>query len=181
MAIVSGGLAVLVLLVVVVLVVTLGDGGGTPTPSPTLAAPTRTPTPTTSAPSPASTEFDRFFTTQKLRDYARPYYGEMKTCEDAGTGSASAQCTFDDGHEVLIFEVPTAVTFETWRATLSASPQLSGAAKGTWAKGAKWTLKKDSGAVLYWDSEGERVGGLVIKSDEAVSDLESWWSRRFGK
>ena len=127
-------------------------------------------------------KLDQFFGTQKLRDYARPYYGEMSSCSGSGTGGAtSTQCTFDDGHDVLLFEVPSGVSLETWRTTLGSTEQLQGATKTTWAKGAKWTLEKSGGAALYWDDEAQRVGGLALKSTESVSEIDSWWSKRFGK
>ncbi len=133
------------MLVLTLVAINAGGGDPTPTPAPTLAGPT-----TSAANSPPSTEFDQFFTSAKLRDNARPYYAEMTSCTDESTDSAAAaQCVFEDGHEVLLFELPTGASLELWRSTLSSSSQRQGATKGSWAEGAKWTVEKSGGSALY--------------------------------
>ncbi len=180
----AGGLAAVLVLVISLIAVNLGNGDDPgPTPIPTQAIPTQAiPTPTGTGASSPSTEFDRYFTSTALRDYARPYYGELSSCSEESTqGAAAARCVFEDGHEVLIFELPAGASLELWRSTLSATSQLQGATKGTWAEGQKWTVEKSGGSVLYWDVEDDRLGGLVIKASESLSDLDDWWSERFGK
>lgn len=177
---ISGGLAAVLVLVVTLIAVNLGNSGDPgPTPTPTIAGPTTSSGGSTASP---STEFDRFFTSTALRDYVRPFYGEIESCTEEDTsGTSAAQCVFDDGHEVLLFELPSGASLELWRRTLSESTQMQGATKGTWSEGQKWTVEKSGGSALYWDVEDERLGGLVIKQSESLSDLDSWWADRFGK
>jgi hypothetical protein len=176
-AAVAAGLVTVLVVTITLIALNSGGGGGPgPNPTPTLAGPS------SSGASTPNTEFDRFFTSVQLRDYARPFYGEMSSCEEESTASAAAaQCVFDDGHEVLLFELPEGASLEVWRTTLSNSPQMEGASKGTWSKGAKWTVQKSGGSALYWDTGSGRLGGLAVKADESLSDLDDWWSERFGR
>jgi hypothetical protein len=176
-----GGVAAavaLVLVIVITAIVLAGRDGGAPTPTPTLAGPT------SAAPTTPNTQFDAAFASPTLRDYVRPYYPEITSCDkqtDNG-GANSVNCKFKDGHEAIFFALPAAVSMDTWRTTLSSQiTQLDGATKTTWARGAKWTRQQSGGAYLYWDVESAKVGGLVIDTGGQLSELDSWWSGRFGK
>jgi hypothetical protein len=175
---IAAGVALVLIIVITAITLSGGGGGGTPTPTTTLAAPT------TSAPATPNTQFDSAFASPTLRDYVRPYYPEITSCEkqtDNG-GANSVDCKFKDGHQAIFFALPSAISMDTWRTTLSSQiTQLDGATKTTWSRGAKWTRQQTGGAYLYWDVESAKVGGLVIDSGGQLSDLDSWWSGRFGK
>jgi hypothetical protein len=183
---IAAGAVVLIVLVVASIALS-GGGGGDPRPTPTQALPTSsvpTSSSPTSSPTAESREFDAAFVNTTLRDYVRPYYSQIASCEKQtdNAGASSAKCVFDDGHQAIFFGLPTTVTMAAWRSTLSDSlSQLDGADKGTWAKGAKWTNEQAGGAYLYWDEESAHIGGLVIDTGGTVSGLDTWWLNRWGK
>jgi hypothetical protein len=170
----AAGLAVVLMVVAIVLASGGGGSGGTPTsPSPTLALSS---SPTSSAP---NTKFDEAFTSTKLRDYVRPYYDDIKSCDKTTTASfAAVQCQFTSGVSVIVFEVPAAITMTQLRTQVSSL--LPGAEKITWRDGQLWTSAATGRSTLYWDVDGERLAGIAVQAGGTVPGLRAWWEGRFG-
>jgi len=178
------GVVVLVTVAAVVggVIAVASSRGGTPArPSATLVASSRTSSPAPATPTPTQTpdtEFDDAFTSTALRDYVRPYYDQITSCEKATTGSlASVQCTFDNDVRVQLFEIPTNISVTELRTKIS--PLLDHPDKQAWAHGQLW-ISEESVSALYWDQVDERVAALALLPAGNSAKLRTWWQTTFG-
>jgi len=171
-----GASAAAVLIVVLLTVVLLNgnDGGGTPpgTNGPIAGR-------STGPNEPPNTEFDDAFSSAALRDYVRPYYDDIESCEKTTTiNLASVNCTYLNKVEVAVFELPSGTDVADVRELLGA--QLTDADKTTWQDGELWTAVGSGGPALYWDVESKRFAGLAVLPGGELDALKSWWEESFG-
>lgn len=179
-----GAVAVIVVAALVVGIVLAVNRGGTPVDTQAVgdtstasATPTEA-TPTEPTPS-VNTKFDSAFTSAALRDYVRPYYNEITSCEKTTTGPfASVRCAFDNDVQVALFEIPSNVSVTDLRTEVT--PLLPGAHKVTWAHGQLWTGTTSNTPTLYWDQVDDRVAGLALLAHSDLPTLRSWWQTTFG-
>jgi actin-like ATPase involved in cell morphogenesis len=188
---VGGGGGLALILVVTLVIILAGRGTGTDnTASPGTSTSAQVPS-GSSGSSPGGTDstspgapsgagnFDEFFTSTDLRDYARPYYDEISSCEKGTTaGIAATNCTFKDGERVALFQVPDTVTMPELRQEMGVL--FTDPTKATWKGGEVWTDTVASSPALYWDVAAKRIAAVAYLPDGSGADLKSWWDDRFG-
>lgn len=176
LALAGGGLALVLVIVLVAVLVNRGGGGGRGGGQQTAA----------------DTKYDSYFTDAGLRDYLRPLYPQIKSCQRGVLGEAisgAATCTFNNGVQVTVGQaderlLPLDQFRQLISSTMEATENLT-REEGSWSGGALDTFHgKDStttGAALYWDRKQGNIWGLAASDTMSSNDLRSWWQERFDR
>ncbi|HEX5495522.1 MAG TPA: Hsp70 family protein [Mycobacteriales bacterium] len=144
-----------------------------------------------------NTSFDRFFSDARVRDYLRPVYGDIASCDTGALGVAvpgSATCTFHNGVQVTVGRaddtlLPLAQLRELIGTTEEAAEGFT-REPGSWQGGSLDTFRSASqsgqsgsataGAALYWDRRQGDIWGLATSDTLRPGQLRSWWQQHFG-
>ena len=138
---------------------------------------------------PTDTGYDGYFDDVQIRDYLRPVYGDIRSCNDRGLTEATAgvaTCTFDNGVRVTVGQAgDTLLTLDQLRRLISSTVEASDgltAEPGEWRGGALDTFHPTSskpGAALYWDRAQDGVWGYAVSDTLEPDGLASWWHDHF--
>jgi actin-like ATPase involved in cell morphogenesis len=127
-----------------------------------------------------STKYDDAFPSTKLRNYVRPFYGDITSCQQGTIGSlVSVRCNFTSDVQATVFEIPDTISVDQLRSQAE-KDLLTDPEKADWAHGQVWTGDNDAGPALYWDDADKRIAGLGVLPGGKAHALSAWWQDSFG-
>jgi hypothetical protein len=136
---------------------------------------------------------DAFFHDDVLRDYVRPTYGEITSCQRgfaAGSATAvpvpySATCVFKNGIQVAFAKADSQQQITSYRDSIAqylpaANMTLK---KDDWAHGGIDQYTNSAVNALYWDDSRTLIYAFasVSAGTLSISKMRDWWGTRFEK
>lgn len=163
-------------------------GGPTNSPSTQVSQGATSPPPSGSC----TANFDQCINDQTLRDYIKPTYGSITSCDPntalgsslpIESGLTLVTCTYKNGTQVAFGKVSSSTDLDTYRTTFGSLSTLSGlktGQNGTWAHGNTIKFNGDpKGSGFYWDNTSTDIFGMAASDTENLSNLQKWWQQNF--